>query len=190
MKRIKAMSLGEVAAFVCDHLKKNGIEAVLSGGACVSIYTSARYKSFDLDFIERTATGIKRIRQTLAKIGFVEKDRYFVHPDSEFFIDFLPGPLAVGGQPVGEIQELTFPTGRLALLSPTDCVKDRLAAYYHWNDQESLAQALLVAEAKDVDLGEIARWSGEEGKSIEFQSIRAKLVRAARKSRRPSKRPG
>ena len=31
----------------------------------------------------------------------------------------------------------------LKLLSPTDCVKDRLAAYYHWNDRQSLEQAIL-----------------------------------------------
>jgi len=184
MKAVKAMSLGEVAAFVCAHLKKHGVEAVLSGGACVSIHTSARYESFDLDFVERTTTGRKRVKQVLAQMGFVEKGRYFVHPDTAFFIDVLAGPLAVGGEPVREIQELTFSTGRLALLSPTECVKDRLAAYYHWNDQESLAQALLVAESKGIDLEEIERWSAKEGKSPEFKSIRTKLVKAARKGRR------
>jgi hypothetical protein len=107
-----------------------------------------------------------------------------VHPDTAFFVDVLAGPLAVGGEPVREIQELTFSTGRLALLSPTECVKDRLAAYYHSNDRECPAQALLVAENKGIDLGEIERWSEKVGKPAEFQSIRARLVKAGRRRRR------
>ena len=50
MKLIKEMSLGELAAFVNTQIKKNGIDCVLTGGACVSIYTENRYQSFDLDF--------------------------------------------------------------------------------------------------------------------------------------------
>ena len=30
-------------------------------------------------------------------------------------------------------------------MTPTDSVKDRLAAYYHWNDQQALEQAIMVA---------------------------------------------
>ena len=184
MKAVEKMSLGELAAFVCDHLRRHGITAMLSGGACVSIYTDNRYQSSDLDFVETATAGGKRIKQALAEIGFVEKDRYFVHPDTEFFVDFPAGPPAVGSEPVREIQEITFSTGRLALLSPTDCVKDRLAAYYYWNDRQCLDQALLVAEMKEIDLREIQRWSGVENKSIEFQSIREAFVKAARKRKR------
>jgi len=184
VKAVNKMSLGELAAFVCAHLRNHGIAAALSGDACVAIYTDNRYQSFDLDFIENIPTSRKRIKQVLVEIGFVEKDRYFVHPDTDFFVDFPAGPLAVGSEPVREIQEMAFPTGRLALLSPTDCVKDRLAAYYYWNDRQCLAQALLVTEMKEIDLREIQRWSSEENKSTEFQSIREEFVKASRKGRR------
>jgi len=33
MKHIKEMFLGELAAYVCTHLEKNGIQCVLTGGA-------------------------------------------------------------------------------------------------------------------------------------------------------------
>lgn len=56
MKQIKEMSLGELAAYVCTHLQENGIHCVLTGGACVSIYTENLYESFDLDFIENIAS--------------------------------------------------------------------------------------------------------------------------------------
>lgn len=181
MKSVAKMSLGELAAFVCTQLRKHGVKAVLSGGACVTIYTRNRYESHDLDFVENAPTERKRIAGALVEIGFVEEDRYFKHPDTDIIIEFPAGPLAVGSEPVRDIEEMEFSTGRLSLLSPTDCVKDRLAAYYHWNDPQCLEQALLVTEAKKVDLREILRWSGAENKSAEFQSIRKRLSEAARK---------
>jgi hypothetical protein len=75
-------------------------------------------------------------------------------------------------------------TGTLTLLSPTDCVKDRLAAFYHWNDRQCLEQALLVIESRKVDLREIRRWSRVENKSAEYESIRGMLAKAARKRSR------
>jgi hypothetical protein len=175
------MSLAELAAFVCTQLGKHGIKAVLSGGACVSIYTDNPYESFDLDFIEIVPTGRKRIEEALSEIGFAEENRYFKHPDTGFIVEFPAGPLAVGKEPVRAIDEMDFPTGSLLLLSPTDCVKDRLAAFYHWNDLQCLEQALLVTGAKKVDLREIMRWSAAENKSPEFEGIRVKFSEAIRK---------
>ena len=63
---------------------------------------------------------------------------------------------------------------KLKLFTPTDSVKDRLAAFYHWNDIQSLDQALMVAKEQNIDLIEIKKWSKGE-KSIEkferFQSL-------------------
>lgn len=169
------MSLGELGAFVCTLLKNNGIECVLSGGACVSIYTNNRYQSFDLDFVENITSNRTRIRDILASIGFREENRYFKHDETDYFIEFPSGPLAVGSEPVKDVTTITFSTGTLDLLSPTDCIKDRLAAYYHWNDHQCLEQALHVAEQNIVDLEEIQRWSFHEKKKPEFLSIRAEF---------------
>lgn len=181
MKPIAKMSLGELGAFVCTQLKKHGIRAVLSGGACVTVYTDNRYESHDLDFVENAPTERGRIAEALIEIGFTEQDRYFKHPDTDFIVEFPAGPLAVGSEPVKDIEEMEFSTGRLSLLSSTDCVKDRLAAYYHWNDPQCLEQALLVVEAESVDLKEIRRWSGVENKSAEFERIRKRLSEADRR---------
>jgi hypothetical protein len=64
----------------------------------------------------------------------------------------------------------------LKIISPTDCVKDRLAAYYHWGDQQCLYQASLVARTNKIDLDEVQRWSEAEGKQGEFEKIRTKLL--------------
>jgi hypothetical protein len=181
MKPVAKMSLGELAAFVCTQLRKRDIKAVLSGDACVTIYTDNRYESHDLDFVENAPTERKRMAEALVEIGFVEKDRCFKHPDTDFIVEFPAGPLAVGSEPVGQIEEREYSTGRLSLLSPTDCVKDRLVAYYHWSDPQCLEQALLVAEAERVHLKEIQRWSAAENKAAEFERIRKRLSGAARK---------
>jgi len=78
----------------------------------------------------------------------------------------------VGKEPVGSINAIQFSTGLLRILSPTDCGRDRLAAYYHWNDLQSLEQAVLVARAHKVDLREIARWSRAEGMADAYSRIK------------------
>ena len=175
MKPIKDMSLGELAAYVCTHLKMNGIPCVLSGGACVTIYSENQYQSYDLDFIERLYTSRKEVNAALAKLGFVEENRYFRHNDTDYFIEFPSGPLSIGSEPVKDVNELTFETGTLSLLSPTDCVKDRLAAYYHWDDLQALEQAKLVARNHKINLEEIHRWSEVENQLEKFEHIKKEL---------------
>ena len=108
----------------------------------------------------------------MTEIGFSEAGRYFIHPESTFLVEFPPGPLAVGAEPVRSIEEIRLPTGSLRIVSPTDCVKDRLAHYFHWQDRQSLAQALLVAQKHTIDLKEIDRWSKAEGMQEQFRPLR------------------
>ncbi len=104
----------------------------------------------------------------MAELGFVEEGRHFVHPKSPHIVEFPAGPLAVGGEPVREVREIALSTGRLKVISPTDCVKDRLAAFYHWGDRQALVQAILVCRHQSVDLDEVARWSHVEGAKRQF----------------------
>lgn len=178
MKSLEEMSIGKIAAFVAEHLHQGGVNVVLTGGSCVSIYTDNRYQSYDLDFIEEGRWGRKKIAGILMKLGFQEKDRYFIHPDTPYFVEFPSGPLAIGDEPVREVVQLEFATGSLRLLSPTDCVKDRLANYYHWKDRQCLEQAVMVAADAEVDMEEIERWSRHEGMVEEFERIKELLKRA------------
>jgi len=175
VKPIKDMSIGELAAFICSHLRRNGIEAVLSGGSCVSIYTDNKYASLDLDFVGYGLFTIRKLKEVLGKIGFYKKNRHFESSETDIFLEFPPGPLSVGEEPVREVITLNFVTGELRIISPTDCVKDRLAWYYHYNDQQALEQAALVARDKEIDIKEIERWSIAEGKLAAFQDIKNRL---------------
>ncbi len=173
--RIKGLSLEDFAIVISDYLMKNGIEVVLSGGACVTIYTKNKFMSYDLDFVLISSDKQKEVKQMLAEIGFYEENRYFKHSDTEFFIDFISPPLSVGQEPVKEISEIKKGGRVLRLLSPADCAKDRLAAYYHWNDRQSLEQAVFVCKAVEVDLKEVKRWSINEGMSDKYEKFIERL---------------
>jgi hypothetical protein len=175
MKKIKNMSQVELAAYVQDALKAEGIQVVLSGGSAVSFYSSDKYISKDLDLINTSFSKRSKIKSVMDKLGFHEQGRYFIHPEITFFIEFPDGPLSVGEEPVKEISEFKLCTGTLRILSPTDCVKDRLCAFYFWSDLQGLEQAVLVTKNQQVDLKEIKRWSKVEGKEKEFKAFTDKL---------------
>jgi hypothetical protein len=178
----KDISIRDLAIFLCDHLANHGIETVLSGGACVSIYTKNKFLSYDLDFVLIDSSHKKRIRKILEKIGFRSEGRHFHHSDTPFIVEFLSPPLSVGEEPVKKIQTIEENERKLKLLSPTDCVKDRLAAYYHWNDRPSLEQAVMVSLAQTVDLKEIERWSSNEGMKDKYPTYLEELNRVRHKN--------
>jgi hypothetical protein len=95
----------------------------------------------------------------MEELGFHEQGWYFLNADTPFFVEFPDGPLSVGEEPVMTILEFKLITGTLRILSATDCVKDRLCAFYFWNDRQGLAQAILVSKSQRVDLKEVKRWS-------------------------------
>jgi len=100
MKPVSKMTQGELGAFVQSQLRKTGIEVILSGGAAVAFYTKHRYVSKDLDLINTYGVDRRKIREVMLEIGFYEEGRYFRHSDSQFFVEFPPGPLAIGEEPV------------------------------------------------------------------------------------------
>jgi hypothetical protein len=177
MKPVGKMTRAEVGAFVQSRLRAKGIEVILAGGAAVAIYSNNKYVSKDLDLINIYGANRRKIRAALLEIGFYEEGRYFKHPDSQFFIEFPPGPLTIGEEPVSQIIEKKLSTGTLKIISPTDCIKDRLAAYYDWGDQQSLLQATLVAQRNEIHIAEIRRWSQAEGKLAEFERIENRLTK-------------
>ncbi len=170
----KNIKIKNLAALVCHELNKESIDAVLVGGACVSIYTDNTYVSYDLDFVSHSS--LKDIAGILSCLGFKrESSRHFIRKDCPFFIEFVAPPVSVGNEPISTKKTIKTPLGSLKLLTPTDSVKDRLAAYYHWNDPQALDQAVMVAKAQKVKVAEIRRWSEKEGHIEKFGIFLKKL---------------
>lgn len=176
MSKITGRStIAEVGAIVCEALKSEGLDAFLSGGAVVSIYTDNRYESFDLDFV--TLADRKKVKVIMEALGFEQnRSRLFIHPKSKFFVEFPGSAIRVGEELVSEFAELKLPVGTLKLLTPTDSIKDRLAAYIHWKDKQGLDQAVWIAEAKPVDMKSIEKWAKGEGGQKQFEEFKAAVT--------------
>ena len=169
------MTQVELAAYVQTHLASEGIQVVLSGGSAVSYYVGDLYVSKDIDLIAEFAPKKAALKHAMAAIGFENEARYYTHPQSNHIIEILPGPISVGDQPVTETREIELATGTLRILTPTDAVKDRLAAYFYWNDAQALQQALWIGNLNRIDLTEIERWAQREKKTDKFTEFRQSL---------------
>ena len=177
---LRGLGIRELAGYLCGHLKREGLDAVLVGGACVSIYSSAEYESFDLDFVSFEEG--RRIVEVLKKIGFRQTEgRHFGHPQTQYYAEFLNPPVAVGQQQLTRFKRLRTPLGFIKMLTPTDCVKDRLAAYLHWKDRQALQQAAMVASSQTVSWASLHQWAGKEGSLTVIADLKAAV--AARKAK-------
>lgn len=143
-------------------MREKGIDSLIVGGACVSIYTDNKYLSHDIDFISHAT--LKQLTSALSELGFSkQRSRHFTRNDCPFFIEFVSPPAAVGKEPIRSKNEITTEIGSILLLTPTDCVKDRLAASFHWNDPQAFEQARMVAQSQDINMNEIKKWALREG---------------------------
>jgi hypothetical protein len=188
-----------VAACVAHALRGSGIRAVLTGGACASLHSRGRYQSSDLDFILQSAVTRGRLDGVMASLGFRRNHDHYVHPETNFFVEFPAGPLGIGRDI--RIKPVLLRVGKESVwtLSATDSCRDRLAAFYHWKDRQSLDVALMIARRNDVDLEAIRRWSRRENSLEAFDEFvallglprEARIPRRARKRRssRPPRRP-
>ncbi len=166
-------SLQEIAAIVSTALENAGIPAVLGGGGAVTHYSENEYMSTDLDFI--TVARNKEIAPVVAELGFSPEGKDFYHPESQFFLEFPPGPLSFGDRYVDSSQTTILKTkyGSVRIITPTQCVMDRLAWFKHGNDSQAREQAIMVAKRNQIDWDEIYSWSKNEGiSSVDIDAIR------------------
>lgn len=175
------MSLKDFAIAVAEILERKDINVILTGGAVVSIYSNGKYVSKDVDFL--SATDHQTIKSAMHEAGFKNLGKDFYHEDIQFTVEFPGSQLVIGDEPMkpeGKIKEGKFV---LKLLSPTQCVMDRLAAFYHWKDRQSLEQAVMVAINHPVKLSKIESWSIAEGMKDKYDVFVARLKDAKQKSR-------
>ena len=140
----------------------------------VSIYSGGSYRSGDLDMITDDL-GRSLLPTALAKIGFIPgKSRYYKPPDCDHLcLEFPKGPVELGEQFQVIPAEISVESRIIKLLSPTDCVKDRLAAYIHWKSNDAFNQAVLVCrkQGDQIDMCDLSTWCRGEGGSATFRKL-------------------
>jgi hypothetical protein len=164
-------SLGAVAAATAEALRRGGIAAILTGGACAALYAEGAYHSKDLDFIVVGGATRAEMDVAMASIGFRRKQDRYVHARARFYVEFPRGPLAIGAE--HRIRPVTRSTrhGRIRMLSATDSCRDRLAAFYHWRDRQSLTVAAWIAVRNRVNMRILRQWSAAEGAAEGFEEF-------------------
>jgi hypothetical protein len=175
LKAVRDMSQGELAAYVDTRLKEKGVEVVLSGGASVAIYSNHMYVSKDIDFVDRYFMDHEAVREVMIELGFERVGKHYHHSDTDYYIDFVSGPPSIGREPISEIVELSLGTGTVRVITATDCVRDRLAAFFYFDDRQALEQAILVAQANEVDLEVIAKWAQDEAEVEKYEEFARRL---------------
>jgi hypothetical protein len=191
--RLTAKStLADIALTVGARLQRHGITAVLTGGACVSVYTDGSYVSKDADYVLQGTIRQSDLDTALAALGFARRGDRYVHAVVPFYLEFPPGPLAIGTDIDIQPVEVTVAGGSALLLSPTDSCRDRLAAFYHWQDRQSLSLAVAIARHQAIDLAVIREWSRDEGSGAGYEEFLRELRRDRRANppERRSRRAG
>lgn len=168
---------------VGDALRRAGIRAVLTGGACADLYSQGAAASFDADFIVSERCAAKDIDRALAPLGFVRRLDRYVHRRLTFHVEFPGGQLGIG-QDFSIKPVLRKRKGaRTMVLSATDSCRDRLMAFYSWGDRQSLTAAVGIALRNRVAFGKIKGWSLAEGYPEGYGAFMKELRRVRSKRR-------
>lgn len=166
----------QLAAIVVAKLREHNIDAVLVGGSVVSMYTSNKYESYDLDFI--TAADHKLVKAAMEELGFTAKGRHFIHAACPFSVEFPPGPIGLGSdEPVKPEGIREIDGVSIQMLSPTQSIMDRLSSFFHWDDRMCLDQAVWIAEQQPFNMDKVTSWAKREGKEAKLQVFLNRLKR-------------
>jgi hypothetical protein len=108
----------------------------------------------DLDFV--SVASHKTIAPIVAELGFTPVGKDFRHTNSRFFVEFPAGPLSFGDRYVDSSDTTTLDTryGSLRIITPMQCLMDRIAWLVHGNDPQSRDQAIMVAKHQQIEWDE------------------------------------
>lgn len=171
-------SLTELAFIVGSALHHAGICAVLSGGSAAAVYAPMENQSRDLDFILGYWSAFGVSAQCVTDLGFQERNGSYMHPGTSFTLEFPQGPLMIGSELITDWTTLRHDGMVLQILSPTDCVRDRLSWFLFYNsaDYSALEQALAVAGRHEIDLAMIRAWAAANGASDRYAIFEARYL--------------
>jgi hypothetical protein len=170
-------TLTQLAFIVGGCLHKAGVSAVLTGGGAATVYAPDAYQSRDLDFVLNFWSSIGSSPECIHQLGFRRSGNSYVHDFTPFTLDFPPGPLSIGDEVITSWSTLEEDGAVLNVITPTDCVRDRLSwfLFYQRFDLAALDQALAVASRQEIDLNRVRAWAIEEGAFERYTIFEARL---------------
>lgn len=144
MTDFNTTSITELAGIIAEHLQLQGIEVVLVGGLAVEIYTENLYLTKDIDMVNTNYQPPKLIHKAMAELRFHKQGRVYVNATTNITVEFPSAPLSVGDELIKSTTHKRVANKNIPILKVEDVVKDRLAAFIHWQDRQSLIQATAI----------------------------------------------
>lgn len=163
------IAITDLAATVAEHLQQHGVEVTLVGGLAVEIYTENLYLTKDIDMVNTNYQKPQVLHQAMAGLGFYKQGRIYANDTTDITVEFPPGPLAVGDELIKETTAARVGNMLIPILRIEDVVKDRLAAFIHWHDNQSLVQAIAIMLKHQLNPGAFQAFCDREGTSDNYQ---------------------
>lgn len=172
----------ELAAILAEHLQQHGIEVVLVGGLAVEIYTENLYLTKDIDMVNTNYKKPSYLHKVMGELGFQKHGRIYKNTTTSITVEFPPGPLAVGNNLVTSTTVAKTKRGDIPILRVKDVVIDRLAAFIHWQDRQSLIQAVGVMLKHNLLPKDFDSFLTKEGDELHNELFDALFQRAQQES--------
>lgn len=164
-------TLEEFWKHVASHLSSHNIDTTLVGGGVATIYSHGKYMSGDLDFVFGWQNNHKEIKAALKELGFHADTRVFSRPGCPFTMDFSSPPIDIGNGNDPEVREDKFDGKLIRILTPTECIKDRLHKAFHWKDELALKAALEVALSQPFSISKVKKFCADNKIMTKFEEF-------------------
>ncbi len=151
---MEGLTLSELAATVASHLKRHGIEVVVVGGSAITAHVPDVYTSMDIDFAVTTGLDRRKIAKALRELSFHEQGRVYASRATVYVLDFVADIPHIDQHAITDYVDMRTAAGAFRVYRLEDAIADRVAAFIHWSDSESLD----VAERTVAATSERTSW--------------------------------
>lgn len=175
----KNCTIEELWKFVASHLETEEIGITLVGGGVATIYSKGKYQSGDLDFVlDSMWTKHSQVEEKLKKIGFIKKGVIYRHPECKFTLEYKSPPIEIGDDDRIEPEAIEHEGIAIKILTPTDCVKDRLNKYFLYKDKDAFDAAISVGKECEFVVAKVEKFCDENKFPEVFKKFMEELKRS------------
>jgi hypothetical protein len=184
---LSGLTLAELGAVIYGCLRNAGVEAIVVGGSAITIHVPAVYTSNDIDLALISGFNRNKVVKALEGLGFRESGRDFAHPETPYTIDLVAETPYVDRRPILEFCTVETSAGPVRTYYIEDAIADRIAAWVHWSDSQSLrvAERALTASKDTIRTDRLsaaigAIESGDPRSSQRLELARGRISKIAR----------
>ncbi|MBC5823563.1 MAG: hypothetical protein GIX02_01855 [Candidatus Eremiobacteraeota bacterium] len=129
------------------------------GGSAVTAYAPEVHTSYDIDFAAINGANRHEFGSAVAPLGFKAEGRDFVHAQTTYTLDLVADTPYIDRHAITEFEMLKTTLGLVRVIKFEDALADRVAAFLHWSDSQSLdvAEKALKKMANDTDWRRVRR---------------------------------